>query len=130
LRIMMIVVLVLGFVLLYLGVPTTVEYSPPTLQGGNIINLSGFLFFNGYFAIIPWSMFFLAGMQFGRLNISSKGWLPPSSLFGIGLIVVSVFIQYYSSPLQVRFETVALTDSLFLKLRFFYLAFVFYAVGV
>lgn len=130
LRILIVVIIVLGFTLLYLGVPTTVEYSAPTLQGGNMINLSGFLFFNGYFSIIPWSIFFLAGMQFGRLNISTKGWLPPSSLVGIGLVVVSFFIQHYSSPLQERFDAVEHHDSLFLKLRFFYLAFIFYAVGM
>jgi hypothetical protein len=130
LRILMVVVIVLGFSLLYVGVPATVEYSPPTLQGGNMINLSGFLFFNGYFSIIPWSIFFLAGMQFGRLNISTKGMLPPSSIFGLTLIIASFFIQYYSSPLQQRFDAVEHQDSLFLKLRFFYLAFIFYAIGL
>jgi len=130
LRILMVVVIVLGFSLLYVGVPATVEYSPPTLQGGNMINLSGFLFFNGYFSIIPWSIFFLAGMQFGRLNISTKGMLPPSSIFGLTLIIASIFIQYYSSPLQQRFDAVEHQDSLFLKLRFFYLAFIFYAIGL
>lgn len=130
LRILMIVLVALGFALLYAGVPTTVEYSPPTLQGGNMINLSGFLFFNGYFSIIPWSIFFVAGMEFGRLSISTKGWLSPSSIVGVCFIIVSFFIQRYSRSLEDVFNIVEHGDSLFLKLRFFYLSFIFFAVGL
>lgn len=130
LRILLLVLIVLGVSLLYLGVPTSVIYTGPILQGGNMINLSGFLLFNGYFSLIPWSIFFIAGLQFGRMSLSTKGWLPPSSLIGIGLIVSAVIVQHYSSPFQERFNNIAQSDSLFLKLRFFYLPFILYAVGL
>ncbi len=130
LRVLTLIVIALGLILLMLGVPATVEFSAPTLQGGNMINLSGFLFFNGYFSFIPWITFFLAGMQFGRLNVSSKGILPPSSIFGLVLIAISILVQLYSVPLQEQIGGIADSDSPFLKLRFFYLSFILYAVGV
>jgi len=130
LRSLMVLLVLIGFLLLYFNVPTTVEFAPPTLQGGNLINLSGFLLFNGYFSVIPWFIFFLAGMEFGRANVSAKGWFPPSSIVGVGLVVISIAIQHYSSSLQDELIGIAESDSLFLKLRFFYLAFIFYGIGV
>lgn len=129
LRILLLLMAALGVMLLYIGVPMSVLYVPPTLQGGNMINFSGFVFFNGYFSIIPWSIFFIAGMLFGRLNIKSKGLLPPSSILGIVLIIASFIIELYSKPMQELLFITDYQDSIFFKLRLFFLPFVFFGIG-
>lgn len=129
LRTLVVALTVLGMTLLIIGVPTSVEYVGPTLQGGNMINFSGFLLFNGYFSIIPWSIFFVAGMVFGRSKSHTKGLIPPSTFFGIGLIVVAAILERYSGPLQELFEEIDIRDNVYTKMRLFFLPFVFYAIG-
>lgn len=130
LRVMLVVMIGVSIMLLIADVPTTVEYVQPTMRGGNMNNFSGFLFFNGYFSVFPWSIFFIVGILFGRSKVSSNGLLPPTSLLGIGLVVGAIVLQQYSGPLKAQFDAIDfVNESLFMRLRIFYLPFILYGIG-
>ncbi|MFM7728950.1 MAG: hypothetical protein ACKO7B_19790, partial [Flavobacteriales bacterium] len=90
-RVITLLTIVFGISLLYIDVPTHTTYSTPSLGGGEIYNGLGFMFFNGYYSPLPWVVFFFAGLIYGRTEIRPRGWLPPSSIVAIGMIVISFF---------------------------------------
>ncbi len=130
LRLLGVVLIGAGMFLLMADVPVSVVYKGPVLRGGNLLNLSGFLFFNGYFSILPWSVFFIGGLIYGRLNITSKGIMPPSSLFGLGLVAIAFLLNLYSDEVDAVLQMVQQGDSVLLRFRLNYLPFIFYALGV
>ena len=59
-RVITLLTVVLGISLLFLDVPAHTTYTLPSLGGGEIYNGLGFLFFNGYYSLLPWIIFFFA----------------------------------------------------------------------
>ncbi|MBX7052479.1 MAG: hypothetical protein K1X54_10635 [Flavobacteriales bacterium] len=130
LRLFTLMSVLLGIVLLYVDVPTYSSYNPPTLGGGEIYNVLGFLLFNGYYSILPWFTFFFAGLLFGRTEIRPRGILPPSSLLGIGLILLSFVVNRYSKKLDNDVVLIQRFDFFLLNIRLLFPAFCVYGIGI
>lgn len=130
LSVLLIMMISLGVIFLMLGVPHHIVYNLPQLSGSGWINLFGFIFFNGYFSILPWCIFFITGVLFGRLKTSGLGILPPTSLVGFAMIVAAVVLDKYGKPFQELNYNVHASESIYLQLRVFYLPFILYGIGL
>ncbi|MFN0031982.1 MAG: hypothetical protein ACKVOR_07475 [Flavobacteriales bacterium] len=129
LRIILLIVVLLGMLLLYMDVPTSTIYDMPNVRDGEIIGISGFILFNGYFSILPWFAFFCAGLLHGRTDIRPKGWLPPSSIIGLLLILSTFFFQHYARKIDNEGVLQARSDIFLLNIRLLYPAFCVFALG-
>ncbi len=129
LRIIIFIVVVLGVVLLYMDAPTSTIYDIPKVREGEILGLSGFILFNGYFSILPWFAFFCAGLLHGRTDIRPKGFLPPSSLVGVGLMVLSFIVQHYAKRIDYEGLMQVRSDFFLLNYRLLYPSFCCFALG-
>ena len=129
-RVITLLTIVLGISLLFLDVPAHTTYSVPSLGGGEIYNGLGFLFFNGYYSLLPWIVFFFAGLIFGRTDVRPKGMLPPSSAIGLALIIVSFLVNRYAKILDTDSLLLRRSDLLFMNIRLLFPAFCIYGIGV
>ena len=130
LRIITMLIIVFGVTLLFLDVPTHTVYSLPSIGGGEIYNALGFLFFNGYYSLLPWGVFFMAGLIFGRSEIRPRGILPPSSIIGIMLIAFSFVINRFAKVLDTDVLLLRRSDLFFMNIRLLFPAFCLYGIGV
>jgi len=99
LRTMAVGILFFSVVSINFEVPTYPLYSAMKMQGANMKDLVGYIFFNGYFSFLPWFGFFLMGLIFGRGDVRPNGWFPPSSFAGAALVAISVAAEIYSQKL-------------------------------
>jgi hypothetical protein len=129
LRIVTLLIIVFGVTLLFLDVPTHTVYSFPSLGGGEIYNGLGFLFFNGYYSLLPWAVFFTSGLIFGRSEIRPRGVLPPSSLLGLALIASAFVIHKYAKVLDTDALVLRRSDLFFMNIRLLFPAFCLYGIG-
>jgi len=130
LRVLTLLIIVFGVTLLFLDVPTHTVYTLPSLGGGEIYNGMGFLFFNGYYSLLPWAVFFVAGLIFGRTEIRPRGVLPPSSIIGIVLIGFSFLVNRYAKVLDTDALFLRRSDLFFMNIRLLFPAFCLYGMGV
>ena len=129
-RVITLLTVVLGISLLFLDVPAHTTYTLPSLGGGEIYNGLGFLFFNGYYSLLPWIVFFFAGLVFGRTEIRPRGWLPPSSMVGLALIAFSFLVNRYAKILDTDVLLLRRSDLFFMNVRLLFPAFCLYGMGV
>ena len=130
LRILTLLIIVFGVTLLFLDVPTHTVYSLPSIGGGEIYNGLGFLFFNGYYSLLPWGVFFMAGLIFGRSEMRPRGILPPSSLIGIVLIAFSFLINRFAKELDTDSLLLRRSDLFFMNIRLLFPAFCLFGIGL
>ncbi len=116
-----------GMFLLYLDVPTSNIYDLPKMHNGEILGLTGFALFWGYFSVMPWFAFFCGGLLHGRSDIRPKGILPPSSILGLLLMGGSAIAQYYSKMMNPIDDTTS--DLFLLNYHLLYLPFCLFALG-
>jgi hypothetical protein len=129
-RVITLLTIVLGISLLFLDVPAHTTYTLPSLGGGEIYNGLGFLFFNGYYSLLPWIIFFFAGLIFGRTEVRPRGWLPPSSVLGLVLIASSFFVHRFAKILDTDALILRRSDLFFMNIRLLFPAFCLYGIGV
>ncbi|HEY8405145.1 MAG TPA: hypothetical protein VIK71_11095 [Flavobacteriales bacterium] len=123
-------VISLGVILLMLGVPHQIVYTMPQISGSDWHSLFGFLFFNGYFSLLPWSTFYIAGVLFGRLKTSGLGIIPPTSIIGILLIIGALLMDVYLPKFQELTYKVNASENIYLQWRVSYLPFILYGIGL
>ena len=127
--VIMILLMSAAHAMLMLGVPTSVTFVAPNIEKG-FIQLLRFLFFNGYFSILPWSMFFLGGLLFGREDVRPRGVLPPSSIFGFILIVLAFVAEKYLNLFDVDFNPYSRINPAFLNIKFALSGFILFGIGL
>jgi hypothetical protein len=130
LNVVVIALLFLGLVLINLDVRVFYHYSLLDLQESDFSELTSFIAFNGYYSVVPWVGFFVAGMAFGKGQIKPKGWFPPTTFIGIGLILVSLLTQRYCEALYDNVWMPSKSHFLPVKWTMFQPAFVFFAIGL
>lgn len=130
LRFLVIAGLFIAHGLLYLHVPNSISFTLPEIHGGGFIDLTGFVFFNGYFSVLPWLLFFVAGLIYGRGEIRPRGWLPPSSLIALAIIFFGVVLQYLLKQKDDTFLDLMRFDNLFMNFRLLTPAFFCVSVGL
>jgi len=128
-RVITLLTIVFGITLLFLDVPAHTTYTLPSLGGGEIYNGLGFLFFNGYYSLLPWVIFFFAGLIFGRTDVRPKGWLPPSSVIGVVLIGGAWLVNRYTKVLDTDALLLRRSDIFIMNVRLLFPAFCLYGIG-
>ncbi len=129
-RVITLLTVVFGVTLLFLDVPAHTTYTLPSLGGGEIYNGLGFLFFNGYYSLLPWVVFFFAGLIFGRTDVRPKGWLPPSSVIAVLLVVAAFFVNGYAKILDTDALLLRRSDLFFMNIRLLFPSFCLYGIGL
>ena len=129
LRLITLLSVLFGITLLYVDVPTYAVYSLPTLGGGEVYNILGFLLFNGYYSILPWFTFFFAGLLFGRTEVRPRGILPPSSFVGIAMMIGSYFVNNFAKKIDKDVLLLQRSDIFFLNIKQLYPAFIVFSIG-
>lgn len=113
------------------GVPAYVTFFGIELSGSGFRELIGFLFYNGYFSILPWTVFFIAGLIVGRSQLQTKSLLGPSNMIGFVLIVIGYLIQKFTANYYINRDIIGIEGNLFLlKMKLYLPAFIFYGTGV
>ena len=130
LRVITLLTLLVGMVMLYIDVPSYTVYHLPTLEGGEIYNILGFVLFNGYFSVLPWFAFFFAGLLYGRTEIKPRGIFPPSSMLGLAFIVASYVVNVYAKGIDNDVGSVERSDIFILNMRLLFPSFIFYGIGI
>ncbi len=130
LRLITLLSILFGITLLYVDVPTFAEYNAPTLGGGEIYNILGFILFNGYYSILPWFSFFFAGLLFGRTEVRPRGILPPSSIVGLAMMIASYFINNFVKKIDNDVLLLQRSDIFFLNIKQLYPAFIVFSTGL
>jgi hypothetical protein len=130
LRILIVVLLFLAYILLFLHVPTSIGYKIPEIHGGGIIDLTGFIFFNGYYSLLPWTLFFLSGILFGRSDIRVRGWFPPSSVLALAIIVIGAVLNVILKSQDTNYLDLVRFDNNLLNFRVIMPAFFTISVGL
>jgi hypothetical protein len=129
-RVFTLLAVVFGVTLLFLDVPAHTTYTTPSLGGGEIYNGLGFLFFNGYYSVLPWIVFFFAGLVFGRSEVRPRGFLPPSSILGLVMVIAAFVIHKYAKILDTDALLLKRSDFFFMNIRLLFPAFCCYGIGV
>ena len=93
LQILLFSVVLLSTVLGNLDIPISPSFSGFKLQDVSAINIVGFLFFNGYYSVLPWISFFILGIVYGKSQIRLKGWFPPIAILGAVITIAGIVVQ-------------------------------------
>lgn len=104
--------------------------NPPGVIGDgiveNVIWVGQTIFIDGYFSILPWICFYLAGILFSRLEISQVR--PIAMLVGLALIGLSFFVENQLNLELLETSNVGLL--LFPKTTFLLPAFLIFGFGI
>lgn len=129
LRMGMVFLALIGVWLINGDVHTYPLYSGFQLQGSGLKELFSWILFNGYYSFLPYSIFFIAGITFGRGDMRPRGWLPPSSLVSVALIAAGIVLHRYANTI-VNPEDVEIVPQPFpLNLKLLFPAFVLVMIG-
>jgi len=93
LQILLFAVVLLSTVLGNLDIPIYPSFAGFKLQEVSAVNIVGFLFFNGYYSVLPWISFFILGVVFGKSGVKVRGWFPPIAVFGTIMMIAGIVVQ-------------------------------------
>jgi hypothetical protein len=100
LQILLFAVVLMSTVLGNLEIPIYPSFSGIGIADANAMHILGFLFFNGYYSVLPWISFFILGIIFGKSYSKVRGWFPPNSALGLVLLLAGVFTQPFLNNLN------------------------------
>ncbi len=89
----------LSVVMLNIDVAASVTFEGLKLNGAGFSELLGFLFFNGYYSVLPWFTFFIAGMLFGRSSLRPRGFFPPMNIAMVLGLALSFLVEKYCAEI-------------------------------
>jgi hypothetical protein len=129
LRLMIVLLSMFAVLLINSDVHTFPEYGKLELQGAGLSDMAAFVFFNGYYSVLPWVLFFIAGILYGRGEMRPRGIVPPLSLIAIVGIVASFFVQKYTLELYNESNPESMSSVFPLTLKFLLPAFILYMIS-
>lgn len=129
LQILLFTVILMSTVFGNLEVPIYPSFSGVKIADTNAMNILGFLFFNGYYSVLPWISFFIIGIIFGKSNVRVRGWLPPVGLLGLGLVVAGIAIQPFLNNLSGEIGNLNIFAIDFIGYRFHSFSFILFETG-
>lgn len=130
LRSFLVFIWVISVVFINFDFPTYVIFSGLQLGGADFKHLFSFLLLNGYLSPLPWSFFFVAGLIYGRTDFRPRGWLPPSSLISIIVILASIAIEKYATSIYGAKDRDVLLNAWGFNLKFYLPAFLIYGIAL
>lgn len=116
-------------VLINSDVHTFPEYGKLELQGAGLSDVAAFLFFNGYYSVLPWGLFFIAGILYGRGEMRPRGILPPLSLIALAGLIASFFVQKYAIELYNESKPDSISSVFPFAFKFLLPAFIIYMIS-
>jgi len=129
LQILLFSVILLSTVLGTLDVPIYPSFSGIKILDANAMNIVGFLFFNGYYSVLPWISFFILGIVYGKSNVRVKGWFPPISVLGTGIIIASFVVQPFMNMLLGDIGELNVFSNNIMSIRFHSFSFILFESG-
>jgi hypothetical protein len=129
LRMLIVLFSLFAVVLINSDVKTFPEFGKLELQGAGLSDMAAFVFFNGYYSLLPWGLFFIAGVLYGRGEMKPRGILPPISLIAIAGIVASFFVQKYSLELYNESNPDSVSSVWPLSMKFLLPAFILFVIS-
>lgn len=121
-------VLAVGF-LSFMEVRASVVFTGFSLEGSGLKDLVSFVFFNGYYSVFPWIIFFLAGIIHGRGHVQVRGMLAPSNLLYVVWILLSLLVQSFCHGVFQDKEELFVGNYFPLNHKLFMPAFVVFGIG-
>jgi uncharacterized protein len=129
LQILLFTIVLLSTVLGNLEIPIYPSYSGIKLAEADLMNILGFLFFNGYYSVFPWISFFILGIIFGKAKVKVKGWLPPISILGFIVFLSGILVQPFLNDLNGEIGGLDVFSFSFISIRFHSFSFVLFESG-
>lgn len=129
LQILLFSVILLSTVLGNLDIPIYPSFSGIKILDANGMNIIGFLFFNGYYSVLPWISFFILGIVYGKSHVKVKGWLPPIAVLGAGIMIAGVVVQPFMNTLLGGFGDLNVFSNNLMSIRFHSFSFVLFESG-
>lgn len=129
LKILLFSVVLLSTVLGNLEVPIYPSYAGFNISETNALNIVGFLFFNGYYSVLPWISFFILGIIYGKSNVKVRGWLPPVALVGLLFMIAGVAVQPFMNKLCGEVGELNVFTMKFIGIRFHSFSFLLFESG-
>jgi uncharacterized membrane protein YeiB len=130
LQILLFSVVLLSTVLGNLDIPIYPSFSGFKLQDVSAINIVGFLFFNGYYSVLPWISFFILGIVFGKSQVKFKGWFPPIAVLGAVITVAGVVVQPFLNKMFGDIGELNVFSNDIMSIRFHSFSFILFESGL
>jgi len=129
LQVLLFSVALLATVLGNLEVPIYPAFSGIKILDANAMNIVGFLFFNGYYSVLPWISFFILGVVFGKSNVKVKGWLPPIAVLGFIIMIAGIIVQPFLNSLCGEIGELDVFSNNIMGIRFHSFSFILFESG-
>lgn len=129
LQFLLLTVVLLSTVLGNLEVPIYPSFSSIKIAEIDLMNVLGFLFFNGYYSVFPWISFFILGVIFGKANVKVRGWLPPVAILGAVLMIAGIAVQPFMNSLCGEIGPLDVFSINFIGIRFHSFSFFLFESG-
>ncbi|MBL7943530.1 MAG: hypothetical protein JNM00_12220 [Flavobacteriales bacterium] len=115
--------------LAFMEVKASVVYTGFNLEGSGLKDLVSFFFYNGYYSVFPWIVFFLAGILHGRGQVQLRGIFAPSNLLSVVWILISFAVQSFCLTIFQDKEELFVGNYFPLNEKIFMPAFVVLGIG-
>lgn len=129
LRMLIVLIALCGVLLINTDVHTFPLYSSLQLQDSGLKELFAWLLFNGYYAFIPFSVFFIAGIMYGRGEMRMRGILPPGSIVSILMMAAGFVVQRYAMQIANPEEMNVAPQPFPLNVKLMLPAFIIFTLG-
>ncbi len=116
-------------VLINFDLPASVTTFSVKLSGADGKDLLAFLMFNGYFSVLPWITFFLAGMLYGRSEMRPRGLYPISSIVCVVAMALAFFVEEYCKTLYGMRDSVDTISVFPFSFKFYLPAFLIFSIA-
>lgn len=130
LQILLFSIVLLSTVLGNVEVPIFPSFSGIKIIDANAMDVVGFLFFNGYYSVLPWLSFFILGVIFGKAHVKVKGWLPPIALLGAGIMLAGILVQPFMNKLCGDIGELEVFSNKLIGIRFHSFSFILFQSGL
>jgi hypothetical protein len=94
------------------------------------MNFIGFLFFNGYYSVLPFISFFILGIVYGKSSTKVRGWFPPVAGLGAVIMIAGITVQPFLNNLFGDIGELDVFSNNLLGIRFHSFSFVLFESGL
>ncbi len=119
---------ILSVVMLNVDVAAAVTFEGLNFNGVSFKDLLSFIFFNGYYSILPWFTFFIGGMLFGRGSHRPRGYFPPINLAMVVGIGLAFLVEDYCSNIYTLKNELNILQIPILGAKFFLPSFLIFSL--
>jgi len=123
-------VILLSSVLGNLDIPIYPSFAGIKILDVNAMNFIGFLFFNGYYSVLPFISFFILGIVYGKSSTKVRGWFPPVAGLGAVIMIAGITVQPFLNNLFGDIGELNVFSNNLMGIRFHSFSFVLFESGL